>query len=475
MAEGYKRRIRAHRTRGYLVRDRELSRSDENKLEALSELELAAAARNPDHSDAGRARAEQLLRARGGDLDVARVAVPGFVRTSDLARLRRSFLGVARIVRMLAATLSIIAVVAGIGMAFWTVELESKARDLALERGVISQLEHDAVSGRMSEAERAAFLEENGFSRRRALDLEVRARLDGAPEARAVARTELIGVSLFLAAPSFYFLWIAMSTLRRQPARVLLLRGLSQPTLQFAAHQSVAGKAVDKEIAKTAQKLIFNQLADFGHVVTFADHHFRPAALGWFGEIFLGGPIGLVLKLLTLPLKLALRLFNRAKGGFARVRSAGEFRGLAWRLRDRLGLNYDMVVSRRGAFVVTPSEQWRPAVSTLLVDSAHVIVLDLTAFSAERRWEIDLLDELEAWDRVVLVRREDDPSSDQTVADHPRMSALPVNCYGQSGHISPGHRFAGVKNGDIHAGRFFNTEMISAVSRAVQRRAGAGG
>ncbi|MGD2133174.1 MAG: hypothetical protein PVI23_10305 [Maricaulaceae bacterium] len=437
MGESYKRRIRAQHTRSYLTREEELSRSDENKLEALSNAELAAAAVNPDHSASGRARAEQLLITRGGALEDARIVVPGFVRTSDITLLRRNFFGLAPVLRGLIAVLAVLFLLGALGSVPWLANKESAALRAGFEAGVITEQEYDVAASRLDEAERDAFLEARDASSS-AFKRSLLERMGDAPEAQALERAKLIAVSAFLTALGLNALWLVLKTLRRQPARVLLLRTLD-----------------DKPIAKTAENLIENHLLAFGHVITFADSHFRPAQFAWFWRLISTGPVGLVLTIVTLPVKLILRLFNRAKSGLAKVRSAGEFRSLAWRLRDRLGINYNVAVSSKDTFMVRPSDAWRAQTAALLVGSAHVVLLDLTGFTDARTWELDLLDELDAWDRAFVLRRSDLPLGErfeQLLQD--RIGETPVFDYD--------------KHGDIANGRAFKTVMIGEIAHSVR-------
>ena len=87
MGQEWKRRLRAWRTRGWLKADAPLAAKAVARLEQLDETELAAAALNPGHSEAGRAAARALLESRGGRLEAADVVVPGFVKPQPMGGL----------------------------------------------------------------------------------------------------------------------------------------------------------------------------------------------------------------------------------------------------------------------------------------------------------------------------------------------------------------------------------------------------
>jgi hypothetical protein len=78
----------------------------------LPDRVLRAAVQNPDHSEAGRAAAAEVLRARGVTVAPWSIAAPGFIRSDDLRRGDAPFFGAGRAVRSVVGAATLVAAAA---------------------------------------------------------------------------------------------------------------------------------------------------------------------------------------------------------------------------------------------------------------------------------------------------------------------------------------------------------------------------
>ena len=74
--------------------------------------------------------------------------------------------------------------------------------------------------------------------------------------------------------------------------------------------------------------------------------------------------------------------------------SARDFRNLARRLRERTGLNFEMIWTSKEIVLVRTSDLWWKRVISLLITSADVIVIDLSNVTQGTEWELARLNSL---------------------------------------------------------------------------------
>jgi hypothetical protein len=115
-----------------------------------------------------------------------------------------------------------------------------------------------------------------------------------------------------------------------------------------------------------------------------------------------------------------------------------DFRLLAKRLFDRLELNVETTFISKGYLVRTTDEWWRLVVR-LMMDSADVIILDVSNVTEGTAWEIDALTRFGPWDRVLRVAFEAQAADAQAaVVNAP---PAPLFTYRASGDLADGGAF----------------------------------
>ncbi|HRP11785.1 MAG TPA: hypothetical protein PLK37_12180, partial [Terricaulis sp.] len=140
-------------------------------------------------------------------------------------------------------------------------------------------------------------------------------------------------------------------------------------------------------------RMIGRELRPFGHIATLSDKHIRRDHWGWLQHLILsaGNPLVLVLLIVGTPVRFVWRLFDRSAMGPATVLNARDYRNLARRLRDRMGLSLQVALVSKEAFMVRTSDAWWRMVAQLLMDSSDAIVVDLSQISAGTQWELDVI------------------------------------------------------------------------------------
>ena len=194
----------------------------------------------------------------------------------------------------------------------------------------------------------------------------------------------ILGLALFTP----FFVWFLATVFRRKPARVLLLRKFNV-----------------RALSEPLSRMLARELRPYGHVATLSDKHIRRDAFGWVhGAILsLSNPIALVWFVLGLPIRFVWRLFDRSAMGPAVVLNARDYRNLARRLRDRIGLNAQVALVSKEAFMVRTSDGWWRMSAQLLMDSSDVIVVDLSHVTAGTAWELDVIQAAKDTPRCVFV------------------------------------------------------------------------
>jgi hypothetical protein len=202
------------------------------------------------------------------------------------------------------------------------------------------------------------------------------------------ARAEEIGISIGMAVLPLILIWFFASILRRKPARLLLLR-----------------KFNNRDLAEPLERMIAHELRAYGHVASLSDKFIRRDYFGWVQMALLSitNPLAAIWFVVGLPVRFVWRLFDRSAMGPATVTNARDYRNLARRLRDRIGLNAQIALVSKEAFLVRTSDAWWKMVVRLLMDSCDAIVVDLSQVTAGTAWELDVIADESAAKRCVFV------------------------------------------------------------------------
>ncbi len=399
MSEDWRKRLRNMRTLAGLKRED----ADTSALDGLDADELRAAADNPDHSEAGRALAAS--RAPAGRW---RLAVPGFINARDLARGQKLFFGWGRVLRKWS------------GLAFYLLFL-----GLIVAAGIY-QMKHDGLVA------------------------EVGARMDACvqsgectAENRAAEMASLYEPSVayfagLFVAPVLLFtllIWFIASALRRRPARVLLLRKFNV-----------------RAYSEPLERAISNEFRPFGHIASLSDRFIRRDTFGWVSTavLSLGNPLALAWFVIGAPIRFVYRLFDRSGMGPAVVLNARDFRNLARRLRDRIGLNLQVAFTSKEAFLVRTSDAWWRQVIRLFFDSSDVILVDLTKVTDGTAWELNTIRDENLSARCVFIALWGQVEEAQA-ALAARGLTNACHAYAPDGHMVDRHRFRAAMLGAMSA------------------------
>ncbi|HVZ98721.1 MAG TPA: hypothetical protein VG841_00235 [Caulobacterales bacterium] len=347
-------------------------------LAGLSNVELSAAAENPEHSEAGRAAARARASSRW------RLSVPGFIREKDLARGQRLFFGFGRAVRKWSGIAFYLVLCALVAAAFWVQhEVEHLTRDV-IEQMIACEY-HGQCDGAPIVGEATVL-----GSPDRSVPVDRRPLRERMSEAQFRAQMERVAgrgwvdndtidaiaapVALVFSVP--LVIWFLATAFRRKPARVVLLRKFNVRALSVPLERMMA-----------------HELRPFGHVVSLSDKHIRRDTFGWLSTaiLSLSNPLAAAWFVIGAPIRFVVRLFDRSAMGPAVVLDARDYRNLAKRLRDRVGLNLQMAFTSKEAVLVRTSDTWWRMVARLLMDSADVVVMDLSDTGAGSEWELDRL------------------------------------------------------------------------------------
>lgn len=182
--------------------------------------------------------------------------------------------------------------------------------------------------------------------------------------------------------------WLLASALRRKPARVLLL-----------------SKFNTRALTKPLERMLAGELRPYGHVISLSDQHLRRDTFGWLQPalLSLSNPLAAIWFVIGLPIRFLFRLFDRSGMGPAVVLNAQDYRNLARRLRDRIGLNLQVALVSKEAFLVRTSDPWWRTVVRLMLESSDAIVVDLSKIGEGTAWELDVIREEHALERCVFV------------------------------------------------------------------------
>jgi hypothetical protein len=318
-----------------------------------SDAELNVAAVLPDHSEAGRAAAAAALAARGGAVTGLQLSAPSYLTGKGQRLALGTFFGWAYRLRRLARFF----VLAGVAVLLGAVAVLLSSEHVALRAGV--------EAGAIRAEEFADRHHRTAIFTRNADALLARMAEHPAAQRAAMARQgALAGGGLFLGGLG---LWALMTQVRRRPARVLVMRPPAGP-------------------ARGAMKrLIAQELRPFGHVVGLSEKPVQRVRVAWTGPglAAAGGPLRASLLILGTPLRVIGRILDKARLVDALVASAQDYRSLARRLMDRAGQNFAAEMTTQEAILARPTDAWRDEVTTLLLQSSDVVVIDASALDEE--------------------------------------------------------------------------------------------
>lgn len=316
-----------------------------------------------------------------------RLAVPGFINARDLARGQKLFFGWGRVLRKWS------------GLAFYLVFLAILAA---------------AFIGTSVEVEPSRVVIANG------------------PDD---ADLDTIYGFVGLAALLPLLIWFVASALRRKPARVLLLRKFNV-----------------RAYSEPLERAISNEFRPFGHIASLSDKFIRRDTFGWVSTavLSLGNPLALAWFVIGAPIRLVYRLFDRSGMGPAVVLNARDYRNLARRLRDRIGLNLQVAFTSKEAFLVRTSDAWWRQVIRLFFDSSDVILVDLTKVTAGTAWELDTIRDENLLARCVFIALWGQVEEAQA-ALAARGLTNACHAYAPDGHMVDRHRFRAAMLGAMSA------------------------
>ncbi len=443
MATRLKDLLRAWRTHGWMRKSGPQKDAHHKALERMSQLELAVAASNPDHCDAARSAAENELTGRGGAIGEVTPVMPGFVKPAPPEALRKRFFGISRAIRKWMGFTSILGFLIAIFVVGYGEEQKEPVLREALAAGLITQTDYDNRTRGLSDAEYAAATEagvdfDSAWPSDATLEEVLLHRVvDQTPSGQAYRMWTAAGWTVIAIFVFAWFTWMFTSFLRGQPARVLLLR-----------------KFNDKQLAKSMGQVIQNELRPFGHIATLSDQFIRRSKWGWLSRIIPTSPVHAVLLVVWLPIRLILRQFNRARHGPPYVGSARDFRNLAKRLRDRVGLNIEVATTSKEAFIVRSHDKWWKQIVSLLMGSADIIVVDLSNVTSGTEWELERLDRLGMFEHAVFTAHQDRVLDARAAAERFPGAALK--------HIHTYDQF-----GDMADRQAFRTAMLETMSRTL--------
>ncbi|GAN00393.1 hypothetical protein U91I_04059 [alpha proteobacterium U9-1i] len=316
-----------------------------------------------------------------------RLAVPGFIKARDLARGQKLFFGWGRVLRKWSGLAFYLVLLAILAAAFIGTSVEVEPSRMVVAVGP-EDADLDNIYG-------------------------------------------FVGLAALLP----LLIWFLASALRRKPARVLLLRKFNV-----------------RAYSEPLERAISNEFRPFGHIASLSDEFIRRDYFGWVSTatLALGNPLAALWFIVGAPIRLIYRLFDRSGMGPAVVLNARDFRNLARRLRDRIGLNLQVAFTSKEAFLVRTSDAWWRQVIRLFFDSSDVILVDLTKVTAGTAWELDTIRDEQLAPRCVFISLWGQVEEAQA-ALAARGIANPVHPYAPDGHMVDRHRFRAAMLGAMTA------------------------
>ena len=394
---------------------RSLERRRSQDVGTLSDDQLRVLRSLPDADPGERASASEELTRRHASFEPApEPIIPSFLSPDDLDRLEFRLIGPGRFITpMLLGA-------AAIGVA-----------------SLFVLPTHPPVGGEYALVDRALRL---------GVPISVEQIRDGSAEipAAAIAR----GASLPIAHDVVTFtllgcvaVWLASTWLKSAPVRILFLR-----------------KFNEENLGKTYVRLIKVNLTRLGHVISLSDNFLKRSTWRWLIAPFsqATNPLALILIALWLIVRLGLRVWDKSRWGPPKVSSRREYRQLAKRIYDRLGLNLEVRYSSY-AFLIRSTDSWWRHVVSLTLRSADVVILDLSSVTEGTKWEIHAIRDMQLLNRTVcLYRTGYAESAQQTIAEHPELALRPA--------------FRHDDRGGIQNRREFYSELIQACRSSMAER-----
>jgi len=387
---GWKAQVKAWKTWSGWKKGSRLTPVSLNRMKDLSAFDLAVIAQNEMHDDTVRQAARDELSAREGEApNAAAICVPSFISPGDVGGMYRRTFGWTRTLRILSGWVILAFVILTFAAIGWHTEHVDDVLSDARQRGLISGYDY-LDKGRRATADEIAEIPRD--ARSSAFDSDIRYsevllwRVRDTDAAKNLQMVGHVGTFGIIGMCVSFLAWFLLTLFRRKPVRILLLRKFNR-----------------KKLSKSMSHVIDMQLRPFGHVMTLSDRYFQKSKWDWFMFGLPANPLHIALYVIWLPLRIILRQFNRAKWGPAWVGSARNFRSLAQRLRDRIGLNFEIMWGKQGSFLIRTSDQWWQNVITLLMRSADVIIVDVSDVTQGTKWELNRLDGDKAWENAIFM------------------------------------------------------------------------
>lgn len=358
----------------------------------LSDDELRVAAILPDHSDSARAMlAEEIVR-RGIQPEAPAATVPSFLGYEDASGLERAVFGGAAKVRSVAFAAGVLLFVVIAVLIVWNIAAGEHQVATALSQGRITPEEAATYPGGTYEKTPPQLRDDAAM--------------------KPIVLREQIGINVAgLWAPCVLLYFLA-SWFRSKPVRILLLRKFNDPRL-----------------GKLYRGLAKLELLPFGHVIALSDRHVKRGFRLSLALLAAVSPAQLALQISMAPVIFLLRLTDRTRWGPAYVANARDYRLLARRLHDRMELNLQTTFSSY-AYLVRSTDAWWREIIRLFMQSADVIVLDVSKVTEGTSWEIESIDRYKLWNRVVAIGSREDAAAAEIVMRDLRARGLPSPlCY----------------------------------------------
>lgn len=317
-----------------------------------------------------------------------RLTVPGFINARDLARGQKLFFGWGRVLRKWSGLAFYLVLLAIFVAAFIGTSVQVEPSRVVIAAGPPDDADLDTIYG-------------------------------------------FVGLAALLP----LLIWFFASALRRKPARVLLLRKFNV-----------------RALSEPLERAISNEFRPFGHIASLSDKFIRRDYFGWVSTavLSLGNPLAAAWFVIGAPIRFVYRLFDRSGMGPAVVLNARDYRNLARRLRDRVGLNLQVAFTSKEAFLVRTSDAWWRQVIRLFFDSSDVILVDLTKVTDGTAWELDTIREENLAARCVFIALWGKMEEAQAA-----LAARGLNngchAYAPDGHMVDRHRFRAAMLGAMSA------------------------
>jgi len=356
------------------------ARGAADMLRGLSDDKVATAANNPDNTKAGCALAQAELQRRGLSANPPPLAAPSFLRESDVDKaVPGGAHGPEHGVKWLAS------------IVFWAAVIFALSEIQPLS---------NAQNAALAEAHRAGVLSDADYAKR---DQSVSATDSTTFASQFVHRADLVPYTRsFLVhernfhvaigtAFSALILWVLASMFRSKPARILLLR-----------------KFNSVDVDARLRRFVSRYLSRLGHVFVLSDSRYRRPFFRWSTWMFYWLPTFWAPKLVLIPWDFIRGRFNKSSaGGPMRIWNAQDYRRFGERVSERVSCNAQVMATSRRSIMVRTSDDWWQNVILLLMQSADLIVVDLSDLTTGTEWELDRLVEYGLLERTVFIVRKD--------------------------------------------------------------------